>query len=83
MASGYITTAGSDHTIVVPPNIPVGATVAVIVLPTDAGDQNDAARSARFRETLAAIQAASAPEGSQVVISDEELAALVERACKA
>jgi len=55
----YITKVGSDHTIVLPNEMPVGAMVAVIVVPTDVAAADVAARRARFAETLAAIRAAS------------------------
>lgn len=78
----YVTKVGSDHTIVLPEEMPVGATVAVIVVPTGVATGDDAARRARFAETLTAIRAASAG-GSQPAISDGELDALIEKARKA
>jgi len=78
----YITKVGSDHTIVLPDEMPVGATVAVIVVPADITAADDAARRARFAETLTAIRDASAG-GSRPAISDGELDALIEKARKA
>jgi len=80
--SAYITTVGSDHTIVLPAEMPVGATVAVIVVPTSTTSVDDAARRARFAETLSAIRAASARE-TPPAISDDDLDALIEKARKA
>jgi hypothetical protein len=78
----YVTKVGSDHTIVLPDEMPIGATVAIIVVPTGAASGDDAARRARFAETLAAIRAASAGR-PQPAISDGELDALIEKARKA
>ncbi len=83
MTSVYFTTVGSDRTIVLPDEMPVGATVAVIIMPTGASQADDAARRARFAETLSAIRAASAQEAAQSEIADGDLDALIETARKA
>jgi hypothetical protein len=78
----FVATVRPDHTIELPVEVPIGSTVAVIVMPaTDLGTHNQQ-RQMRFTETLAAIRAASFQQRSQTALSDEELDALVERAKK-
>jgi hypothetical protein len=79
----YIATVGDDHTIVLPEEIPVGARVTITVIPTGPNQQEDEARSARFAETLAAIQAAARARTTPPAISDAELGALIKKARKA
>ncbi|MCK6630452.1 MAG: hypothetical protein L6R45_35435 [Anaerolineae bacterium] len=74
----YITTVGPDHTIVLPDDIAVGATVAVVLMSNVPGD--DEGRQARFAATLAAIRAASIGEGPLPSIADEDLEVLVKKA---
>jgi hypothetical protein len=75
----YITTIGDDHQIKLPGNMPIGAKVAVILVPPDTPDQ--ASRQARFRATLNAIRAASQSE-SLPSISDDALDVLIKKARK-
>jgi hypothetical protein len=75
----YITTIGDDHQIKLPGNMPVGAKVAVILVPSDTPDE--ASRQARFRATLNAIRAASQLE-SPSPISDDDLNVLIRKARK-
>lgn len=82
MTSAYITTVGPDRTIVLPPEMPVGMTVAVVVVPSDTSEPEDEARRARFEATVSAIRAASASSTVEPPISDDELTTLVERARK-
>ena len=83
MTSAYVTTVGADRTIKLPPDMPVGATVAVIAVPSPALGRDGEARRARFAATLAAIRAASEPGAPRASVTDAELTALVERARKA
>ena len=79
----YIATVGDDHTIVLPEEIPVGARVTITVIPSVSDQLNGEARSARFSETLAAIQAAASVRTTPPAISDAELDALIKKARKA
>jgi hypothetical protein len=76
LTQAHIAHIQPDHTIVLPEEMPVGATVAVIVLPQPNGE---AARRARFEATLAAIRAAMS-EGTPPLPSEAELEALIEKA---
>jgi hypothetical protein len=76
LTQAYIATIQPDHTVAVPEEMPIGASVAVIVLPSQPAD--DAARRARFTATLAAIQ--SAMSTPVPPLTDSELNALLEKA---
>lgn len=78
-----ITKVGSDRGIALPDEMLVGATVAVIVVPTGASSPEDAARRIRFAETFSAIRAATAQGTTPPEISDSNLDTLIETACKA
>ena len=78
IAPAYVTQVGDNH-IVRLPEVPIGATVAVIVMP-DAVEQTETARRARFAATLDAVRKASLREPPN--ISDAELDTLIERARK-
>jgi hypothetical protein len=52
----YITTVNADHTVVLPVDVPVGAHVAIVLIPSAA---DEVARQARFATTLAAIKEAA------------------------
>ena len=83
MTPTYVATVRPDHTIVLPAEMPVGATVMVIVVPsTPTALENDPARAARFEATLAAIKAAMENPTSSLP-ADEELKVLVDKARKA
>ncbi len=73
----YITTVTEDHTVVVPPDLPVGTVVAVVAVVSD-----EAARQRRFSATLSAIRQAMAPRQTDVEPTDDEIDALVARARK-
>jgi hypothetical protein len=77
----YITTVGPDHTIVLPDDITVGATVAVVLMSNAL--KNDDERQARFAATLAAIRAASALGTEPPTITDTQLDALIQIAKRA
>jgi len=78
----YIATVRSDHTIVLPEEMPVGAKVMVIVVPEEKPvSENEAARKARFEATLTALKAAMEnPIGD--LPTDGELEGLVGRVRK-
>jgi hypothetical protein len=75
----YIATIRPDHTIQVPAEMPVGANVAVIVLPQPNLIPEDEARQARFARTLAAVQAAMLAQPSASP-SEPEVEQLIDRA---
>jgi hypothetical protein len=77
----YIATVRPDHTIVLPEEMPVGATVMVIVVPPKTAPENDPARKARFEATLAAIREAMRNPVPNLP-DDEALKALVDKARK-
>ena len=74
----YITTIRPDRTIVLPDEMAVGATVAVVILPA-ASEPDSTARKERFEATLSAINSASRA-GNPPSISDEELNELIKKA---
>jgi hypothetical protein len=82
MTPAYVATVGADHTIVVPEDIPIGTTVAVIVMPSESVKMSEEARHARFAETLAAIREASLQYSEETPISDADLDALIKKARK-
>jgi hypothetical protein len=77
----YITTVGPDRTVVVPDDIAVGSTVAVVLMSSTPGAE--AKRQARFAATLAAIRAASASETTPSTVTDAELEVLINKARRA
>ena len=83
MTSAFVTTVGSDRVIKLPPEMPVGTTVAVIAVPSGVAERDETARQARFAATLAAIRQASETGASKAAPSDTDLTAFVERARKA
>lgn len=52
----YIATVSTDHTVTLPPDMPVGAQVAIVLIPSSA---DEAARHSRFEKTLHAIREAA------------------------
>lgn len=80
MTAAYVTRVSADRTIKLPPDMPVGTTVAVIAIPTSTSVEEAEGRRARFAATLAAIREASS--WPRVDISDADLTALVEKARK-
>lgn len=80
ITSAYITTVRPDRTIVLPDEMAVGTTVAVVVLPSSS-EQDDVARRERFEATLSAIGNASNAENAPS-ISDEQLDKLIKRALR-
>ncbi len=78
----YITIVNPNRTIELPSDMPIGTTVAVIVMPSEETEREEEARHARFAAPLAAIRAASEDETWQNTLSDTEIEALVEKARK-
>jgi hypothetical protein len=76
----YITTLRPDRTIVLPDNIAIGATVAVVILPPIA-EPDSPERQERFEATLSAIRSASNVANAPS-ISDEQLNQLIKAAIK-
>ncbi len=74
----YITTVGPDHTIALPDDITVGATVAVVLMSDSPKDDDE--RQARFAATLEAIRAASAAQASLPTVTDADIEALIKKA---
>jgi hypothetical protein len=74
----YITTIRPDRTIVLPDEMAVGATVAVVVLPS-ISESDSAAREARFEAILSAISNASNVENA-ASISDKQSNELIKKA---
>ncbi len=75
----YITTVRSDRTIVLPDEMAVGDTIAVIALPSILNNDNTV-RTERFETTVDAIRAASGIEDGVPTISDERLDELIKKA---
>ncbi len=78
--AAYIATVERDHTIHLPDAIPVGAKVAVLLLPIEEASSEHNSRHARFEQVLAAVRAAMAEGFSPPAISDTELNARIRRA---
>jgi hypothetical protein len=76
----YIGTVGEGHTISVPAEIPIGAKVAILLLPTSPSDEGDTGRGERFASVLAAIRSAIAAGYTTPDISEEELNARISHA---
>lgn len=76
----YISTVRSDHTIILPNDIPIGAKVAVVLVGPDNEQIMDQARYARFQKVLDAIKAAVDSGSEPPAISDVEIDARIERA---
>ena len=77
----YITTISKNHTIDLPTEMPVGATVAVILMPKQVSIIDEAKRHADFQATLEIIR--SLPQQPRAEISDEEFDQLIEEAREA
>ncbi len=82
--TAYIATINPDHTIVAPDELPVGATVAIIMMADAPSTADNTARRARFEATLAAIRdyEATPPELRPTLPSDMEIDALIKKARK-
>lgn len=81
--AAFISTVNADHTIRLPKEIPVGAKVAVVLMPTEEQTVELDTRRARFEKVISAIRAAIADGFAAPAISDEELSARIKRARRA
>ena len=81
--SAFVSTVNADRTIVLPEGIPVGAKVAVVLLPSDETQEESAARNMRFQKVMDAIRAAINNNFAAPSISDKELEQLIEEARQA
>lgn len=82
-ASAYVITVPPDRTIHLPEEVPVGAAVALILLPAVHGPAEDEARRQRFERTHAAIRAAEERMKDGPAADDATVSALVDRARRA
>ena len=81
--SAFVSTVKADRTIVVPEGIPVGAKVAVVLLPTEETQEESAARNMRFQKVMDTIRAAINTNFTSPSVSDKELDKLIEEARQA
>ena len=75
----YIATVPSDRMLHLPADVPVGATIAVIVIP-QTGRPNEESRRERFARTRAALHRAAERSPHRPELDDEALDALIDRA---
>lgn len=75
----YIATINANHTIELPEEMPVGATVAVVLIPAGIDNAAGIERHERFSRTLTAITAAATPP---LDMTDEDIDALIKQARK-
>ena len=78
--SAFFSTVESNCTIVLPNSVPIGARVAVILLPTENGDDDNGVRNERFQQVLNAIRSAINSNFTTPEISDQELNQLIDEA---
>ena len=78
-ATAFVTVVAPDRTIHLPADVPVGATVAVVLLPAQTIEA-EAARRERFQRMRAAIEAAKEQLWTAPKIDDATLDALIDRA---
>ena len=81
--SAYVSTVGADRTIVLPESVPVGAKVAVVLLPADETFDGNEARKARFRIVMDAIRAAMDSRFPAREVGEAELEKLIDEARQA
>ena len=78
--SAFFSTVESNRTIVLPNSGPIGARVAVILLRTENGDDDNGVRNERFQQVLNAIRSAINSNFTTPEISDQELNQLIDEA---
>ena len=78
----YITTVDEGHTVNIPTEVPIGARVAILLLPPLAVDEREVERKERFDSVFAAIRSAIAAGYTAPAIGDEELDARIRAAQK-
>lgn len=81
--SAFVSTVKSDRTITVPDNIPVGAKVAVVLLPQEEIYEDSDTRNLRFQKVMDAIREANENNYSTPEISQKELDRLIDDARQA
>jgi len=81
--SAFVSIVKSDRTIAVPDNIPVGAKVAVVLLPQEELQEDNNARNMRFQKVLEAIREAGENNFVSPQISQKELDQLIDEARQA
>jgi len=75
----YISTVDTSRTIILPDSVPVGARVAIVLLPAEEVSDVHTSRAARFAAVLDAIRAAQEAGFTPPKLSDTEIDARVER----
>lgn len=81
--AAYVSTVKANHTIELPKSIPIGAKVAVTLLPTAEAEAENALRNLRFQKVMDAIRAAINSNYTTPEISDAELNGLIREARQA
>ena len=81
--SAYVSIVKGNRTIELPQNIPIGAKVAVIVLPSEDIKEESVIRTMRFQMVMDAIRAAISSNFESPEISDQELNDLIHEARQA
>ena len=82
ITAAYVSTVKDNRTIELPQTIPVGAKIAVIVLPSEKVAE-DVARTMRFQKVMDAIRAAINSHFEAPEISDRELKQYISEARQA
>ena len=77
--AAYVASVPPDRTIRLPDDLPVGAAIAVILLPPTSALDEDSRRE-RFARTRAALRAAAERAASGPAVDDATLDALIDRA---
>lgn len=80
--TAFVTVVAPDRTIQLPNDVPVGATVAVVLVPAQAIEA-EAARRERFERMREALRSAPEPTPAAAAIDDATLDALIDRARRA
>lgn len=79
-AESYLSTIDQSRTITLPDSVPVGARVAIALLPAAAEPAANGARIARFSAVMEAIGAAQTSGFTAPAVSDAEIDARIDRA---
>ncbi len=81
--AAYVTAVPEDRIIHLPEDVPVGATVVVLLLPSHVSSDDEAARRERFARTRAALRSAAERKPQQSPLDEATLNALIDRARRA
>ncbi len=81
--SAYVSTVRGDRTILLPDGIPIGAKVAVVLLPSEEIDEERTLRNMRFQKVMDAIRSAMNSNFTAPTVSDRELDQLIDEARQA